>query len=199
MASADMPVERTMFVRKATGLVKGWSVFDAFIYSALSINLITLGFGYAFTGIAVLPESALIAAVVLSALFIVFEVLVYASLVAVMPRAGGDYVWQSRVLGGGAAFLLAVTGWWFILWYWAPVYAKILNVELFQPLAAISCPPWLEPTSSVHQHVVLDLQLLGVEVDDRGLERALLVCAPRVDRKGLAQLHPTLALVDVPV
>ena len=74
MASADMPVERTMFVRKATGLVKGWSVFDAFIYATLSINLITLGFGYAFTGIAVLPESALIAAVVLSALFIVFEV-----------------------------------------------------------------------------------------------------------------------------
>src|SRR5919198_1070551 len=55
MASADVPVERTMFVRKATGLVKGWSVFDAFIYSALSINLITLGFGYAFTGVAVLP------------------------------------------------------------------------------------------------------------------------------------------------
>jgi amino acid transporter len=46
-------------------------------------------------------------------------------------------VWQSRVLGGAPAFLLAVTGWWFILWYWAPVYANILNVELFQPLAAI--------------------------------------------------------------
>ena len=39
--------------------------------------------------------------------------------------------------GRGIAFLLAVTGWWFILWYWAPVYANILNVELFQPLAAI--------------------------------------------------------------
>jgi len=46
-------------------------------------------------------------------------------------------VWQSRVLGGGIAFVLAVTGWWFILWYWAPVYANILNVEVFQPLAAL--------------------------------------------------------------
>ena len=36
----------------------------------------------------------------------------------------------------GIAFVLAVTGWWFILWYWAPVYANILNVEVLQPLAA---------------------------------------------------------------
>jgi amino acid transporter len=40
-------------------------------------------------------------------------------------------------LGGGIAFVLAVTGWWFILWYWAPIYANILNVEVLQPLAAI--------------------------------------------------------------
>src|SRR3954469_292018 len=132
-----MPVERTMFVRKATGLVKGWSVFDAFIYSALSINLITLGFGYAFTGIAVLPESALIAAVVLSALFIVFEVMVYASLVAVMPRAGGDYVWQTRIIGGGIGFVMAATGWWFILSHWVPIYANILAVEVIQPTLTI--------------------------------------------------------------
>jgi basic amino acid/polyamine antiporter, APA family len=137
LASADMPVERTMFVRKATGLVKGWSVFDAFIYSALSINLITLGFGYAFTGIAVLPESALIAAVVLSALFIVFEVMVYASLVAVMPRAGGDYVWQTRIIGGGIGFVMAATGWWFILSHWVPIYANILAVEVIQPTLTI--------------------------------------------------------------
>ena len=126
-----------MFVRKATGLVKGWSVFDAFIYATLSINLITLGFGYAFTGIAVLPESALIAAVVLSALFIVFEVLVYASLVAVMPRAGGDYVWQTRILGGGIGFVMAATGWWFILSHWVPIYANILAVEVIQPTLTI--------------------------------------------------------------
>ena len=35
--------ERSLFVRKATGLVRGWSVQDAFIYAFFSINLITLG------------------------------------------------------------------------------------------------------------------------------------------------------------
>ena len=134
MAAADTPAERTMFVRKATGLVKGWSVFDAFIYSAFAINLMALGFGYAFTGIAFFPKGALIAAIVLSGLFIIFEVIAYASMIAVMPRAGGDYVWQSRVFGGGFGFVLAATGWWFILWHWVPIYAQILCVEVLQPL-----------------------------------------------------------------
>ena len=47
-----------------------------------------------------------------------------------VPRAGGDYVFISRVLGGGIGFVLAVTGWWFILWHWVPIYANILNIEV---------------------------------------------------------------------
>src|SRR5712691_8766206 len=83
------------------------------------------------------PGGQVLPAILVSGVFITFLVITYAMLISVMPRAGGDYVWQSRVLGGGISFLLAVTGWWFILWYWAPVYANILNVELFQPLAAV--------------------------------------------------------------
>ena len=41
--SGDAAAERAVFVRKATGLVRGWSTRDAFIYAAFSINLITLG------------------------------------------------------------------------------------------------------------------------------------------------------------
>jgi basic amino acid/polyamine antiporter, APA family len=137
MAAADVPVESTLFVRKATGLVKGWSVFDAFIYSAFAINLMALGFGYAFTTIAFIPKGAIIAGVILSALFIIFETLVYASLIAVMPRAGGDYIWQSRVLHGSIGFVFAATGWWFILWHWVPIYANILVLEVIQPIMVI--------------------------------------------------------------
>ena len=139
--AAGDAAERAVFVRKATGLVRGWSTRDAFIYAAFSINLITLGlwiFGYA----PFIPDGSLLWAVGLAGLYLVIQGVTYASLIAAMPRAGGDYVWISRVLGGGPGFVLAVTGWWFILWLWVPIYANILNVEVFGPLAAIIGWEW---------------------------------------------------------
>jgi amino acid transporter len=134
--AGDAYEERSLFVRKATGLVRGWSVWDAFIYSAFSINLITLGF-YAFSYGPFIPKGSLFWAVVLSGAYLVLQAITYASLIAAMPRAGGDYVWISRTLGGGIGFVLAACGWWFILWHWVPIYANILNGEVFGPLSAI--------------------------------------------------------------
>jgi APA family basic amino acid/polyamine antiporter len=128
--------EPTLFARKATGLVRGWAVRDAFIYAFFSINLVTLGF-FIFSYAVFIPDGSLFWAVVLSGAYLVLQAVTYASLVAAMPRAGGDYVWISRILGGGLGFVLAVCGWWFILWHWVPIYANILNVEIFVPLFAI--------------------------------------------------------------
>lgn len=125
-----------LFQRRATGLLRGWSVRDAFIYAAFSINLITLGL-YIFSFAPFLPEGSLVWAVVLAGLYLVFQAVTYASLIAVIPRAGGDYVFISRILGGGIGFVLAVTGWWFILWHWVPIYANILNIEVILPLSTI--------------------------------------------------------------
>jgi len=125
----------TLFVRKASGLVRSWSVFDAFIYATFSINLVTLGlfiFSYCYYF-----EGNLATAVVVGAILTFFEVAVYASLISAMPRAGGDYVWQSRILGRGIGFLLSVTGWWFILWLWVPLYGQMLNYIFFTPILAI--------------------------------------------------------------
>lgn len=127
--------DTTLFLRKATGLVRSWSVFDAFIYAFFSINLITLGL-YIFSQMYYL-EGGLLPALIISGVFIIFEVIVYAGLISVMPRAGGDYVWQSRILGGGIGFVLAVTGWWFILWLWVPLYADMLRQLFFAPLLGI--------------------------------------------------------------
>jgi amino acid transporter len=126
-----------LFQRKATGLLRGWSVLDGFIYASFAINLITLGL-YIFSFAPFIPDGSLIYAIILAGLYLVFQAVTYASLIAVMPRAGGDYVWMSRVLGGGIGFVLAVTGWWFILWHWVPIYANILNIQVLVPLATIA-------------------------------------------------------------
>jgi len=94
-----------LFLRNATGLVKGWSGFDAFVYSFMSVNLVTLGMFYSFTVFGWQADGSPIAAIVVSAIAVTFLAITYAGLIAAMPRAGGDYVWQSRVLDGipGAA------------------------------------------------------------------------------------------------
>src|SRR5215217_93132 len=125
-----------LFQRKATGLLRGWSVWDGFIYAVFAINLVTLGL-FIFSYAPFIPDGALIWAIILSGLYLVFQAVTYASLIAVMPRAGGDYVSTSRILGGGIGFVLAVTGWWIILWHWVPIYANILNVQVLVPLATI--------------------------------------------------------------
>jgi basic amino acid/polyamine antiporter, APA family len=126
----------TLFLRKATGLVRGWSVRDSIIYACLATNFVTLGI-YAFAVSAPpFPKGQLLTSVLISAVWVSFLVIAYAGLIVTIPRAGGDYVWQTRILGSGIGFVMAVSGWWFILWLWAPIYGNILSVQLFQPLWA---------------------------------------------------------------
>jgi APA family basic amino acid/polyamine antiporter len=108
MASDVKPIDTSapsLFLRNATGLVKGWSGFDAFAYSFMSVNLVTLGMFYSLAIFAYVPDGSAIASIVLTAIGMTFVCIAYAGLIAVMPRAGGDYVWQTRVLDGipGAA------------------------------------------------------------------------------------------------
>ena len=90
----------SLFLRNATGLVKGWSGFDAFVYSFMSVNLVTLGMFYSLAIFAYQPDGSAIASIILTAVAMTFVCIAYAGLIAVMPRAGGDYVWQTRVLDG---------------------------------------------------------------------------------------------------
>src|SRR6201999_3667834 len=136
MATDALGDERpTLFLRKATGLVRGWSVRDSMIYACLSTNVVTLGL-VEFAYQDAIPNSQLITAVLISGVWVSFLVIAYTGLVVTIPRAGGDYVWQSRILGSGVGFVLAATGWWFILWLWAPIYGSVLSEEFFQPIWA---------------------------------------------------------------
>ena len=77
----------TLFLRKATGLVKGWSRFDAFVYSFMSVNFVTLGLFFALSVLAFVPTGQVFPALLMSGIFVTFLVITYASLISVMPRA----------------------------------------------------------------------------------------------------------------
>ena len=47
---------------------------------------------------------------VISGIWVSFLVIAYAGLIVTIPRAGGDYVWQTRILGSGIGFVMAATG-----------------------------------------------------------------------------------------
>src|SRR3954451_22823946 len=89
-----------LFLRNATGLVKGWSAFDAFAYAFMSVNLVALGMFYSLAIFGYQPDGSAILSIVITAIGMTFMSIAYAGLIAAMPRAGGDYVWQTRVLDG---------------------------------------------------------------------------------------------------
>ncbi|HXT94626.1 MAG TPA: APC family permease [Trebonia sp.] len=168
MASNAVGDERpTLFLRKATGLVRGWSVRDSMIYACLSTNVITLGL-VEFAYQDAIPNSQLLTAVLISGVWVSFLVIAYSGLVVTIPRAGGDYVWQSRILGSGLGFVMAATGWWFILWLWAPIYGSVLSEEFFQPLWATfnsaSGAAWFASKNGTFVVTLITVAIAGVLV-----------------------------------
>jgi amino acid transporter len=89
-----------LFLRNATGLVKGWSGFDAFAYAFMSVNLVALGMFYSLAIFGYVPDGSAVMSILITAVGMTFMSIAYAGLIAAMPRAGGDYVWQTRVLDG---------------------------------------------------------------------------------------------------
>jgi basic amino acid/polyamine antiporter, APA family len=100
MTTGDMAKAPALFLRNATGLVKGWSGFDAFVYAFMSVNLVALGMFYSLAIFGYVPDGSAVLSILITAVGMTFMAIAYAGLIAAMPRAGGDYVWQTRVLDG---------------------------------------------------------------------------------------------------
>src|SRR3954453_7103168 len=82
MTTGDVARAPALFLRNATGLVKGWSAFDAFGYSFLSVNLVTLGMFYSLAVFAFVPGANPLLAIILAAVAVTFLALAYAGLIA---------------------------------------------------------------------------------------------------------------------
>jgi APA family basic amino acid/polyamine antiporter len=116
MTSAEVAVPAVampeVFVRKSSGLVRVMSPSSAFVY-----NVLTMGLIFPWTYLwapGALPGGQLVWGILLAMLFEIPIALAYVWLSTALPRSGGDYVFQSRVLGGGIGFTIVMSG--FVIW-----------------------------------------------------------------------------------
>lgn len=121
-----------VFVRKSSGLVRVMSPSSAFIY-----NVLTMGLIFPWTYLwapGALPGGQLVWGILLAMLLEIPIALAYVWLSTAFPRTGGDYVFQSRVFGGGLAFTIVFSG--FVIWIlqWVALSGWLLSTLGFAPL-----------------------------------------------------------------
>lgn len=96
-----------LFLRKATGLVREVSVWDAIILNSSGMN-VGVGIALLFLWGANLPGANFVLAIVICTLFVALTTAYnYAVAAGAFPRSGADYVFTSRVLGPVWGFMLS--------------------------------------------------------------------------------------------
>jgi basic amino acid/polyamine antiporter, APA family len=123
MAEAVAP---QVFTRRASGLVRVMSPYSAFIY-----NILTMGIIFPWTYVwapTAFQGSNLVLGIVFAFLFELPIALAYTWLATALPRSGGDYVFQSRVFGGGFGFTVVFA--FFVVWIlqWVALSGWLLAV-----------------------------------------------------------------------
>jgi len=128
-----------IFSRNSSGLVREISTSQAFIYNFMAIGL--YGFTWA-TLFSVGYTSSFLGAnvglaIVLMAISAIPFYLSTSMLSSAMPRAGGDYVWQSRVLHPSLGFASTFSAWTVWQWYFASFLGVVMTTIGYQPLFAL--------------------------------------------------------------
>jgi APA family basic amino acid/polyamine antiporter len=121
-----------IFTRKASGLVRVMSPYSAFVY-----NILTMGLIFPWTYLwapGALPGGRLVWGILLAMVCEIPIALSYVWLSTALPRSGGDYVFQSRVFGGGIAFTGVMSG--FVIWIlqWVALSGWLVSYLGFAPL-----------------------------------------------------------------
>ena len=109
-AAEQAPAAPTgVFLRKASGVYRSWSPFDGWTYNVLAMNVVVMiGFTY-YSATYLFPGGSLPWAILICGAFCILEGITYAILTATMPRSGGDYIYQSRILGGAIGSVVSFT------------------------------------------------------------------------------------------
>jgi amino acid transporter len=113
-----------MTLRRAPTVAREWGVSDALLYNLMTMNLAVMFTIPLLVALAFFPAGSLPVAILIAGLFCCAEAAVYAFLASSMPRSGGDYYFQSRLISPaagtvfvftavvlGGALWMAIAGW----------------------------------------------------------------------------------------
>jgi amino acid transporter len=108
--AAETPETPGLFTRKTTGLVREVGGRDALLLNLFWINL-PLGFFIMVVAPAFFPGINVPVGILVTAAVLTVPILMYAWLASAMPRAGGEYVYISRIINPAVGFVagLAIT------------------------------------------------------------------------------------------
>ena len=128
-----------IFARKTSGLVREMAPHQAFIYNFMAIGLCTFTW---VTLYSIAYSSSFLGAnvglaILLMAIVAIPFYLVTAMLSSAMPRSGGDYVWQSRILHPLLGFGSTFSAWTIWQWYFASFLGVVITTIGFQPYFAL--------------------------------------------------------------
>jgi basic amino acid/polyamine antiporter, APA family len=126
--------EGSVFLRKASGVVREMSSRDGMYYGYLSATGIYGLVFFLFVGGAAFPNANYLLADVISLVFFLAIYVVYANLASAMPRSGGDYVFTSRLLSPSIGFMIAWAAWIFWGFYFVFQAASAVVEGVFAPM-----------------------------------------------------------------
>lgn len=127
-AAAEQP-----YTRKASGLVRDFSVLDTWIYNVLAINPIVSGTVSFFLVTVTYPRASIWLAILIAGFFCIFLAIAYSCLVAIMPRSGGDYIFQSRTFGGAFGTICAFTNSTLAQIFYMGIAGFLLATQILSP------------------------------------------------------------------
>jgi len=124
-------LSKTAFIRETTGLVREWSWFDTFTYNVYSCGgFISWQMLYILAASPVIfPGGDALYALFIGALICIPHIVAYGLLAVAMPRSGGDYVFQSRILHPALAFMVNMAAWVIWLFNWV-VWAALGGISV---------------------------------------------------------------------
>jgi amino acid transporter len=134
--------EERIFLRKASGVIRSWSPLDGWVYNVLAINpVIMIALSYVWAAW-LYPAGDMLIAAVLCGIFCTAEAIVQAALNCSMPRSGGDYVFQSRLMSGFVGYVSAMTGIIIIEVVWLAIAGYFLATTVMSPFLVVLGNAW---------------------------------------------------------